>query len=186
MTNRRRREAGRERQPLMAHKRITLLEKEKLKEEKLKGEKIWLARVSKDNRKGASEDKKGKRQRKSSNLFQYQFSNYTFIHHTCKTNKSLHSVQINFSFLRLTSTGLGGGGDGNKHEKTQVRASSSSFVFWRRNFPPRENAAENLLPFSLFIWLRLRFMLDFGGFEWITKLIKARLESIAKPYINGN
>lgn len=25
---------------------------------------------------------------KSSNLFQYQFSNYTFIYHTCKTNKS--------------------------------------------------------------------------------------------------
>lgn len=126
MTNRRRREAGRERQPLMAHKRITLLEKEKLKEEKLKGEKIWLARVSKDNRKGASEDKKGKRQRKSSNLFQYQFSNYTFIHHTCKTNKSLHSVQINFSFLRLTSTGLGWGW---RRKQTWENSSSSIFFF---------------------------------------------------------
>lgn len=151
-----------------AHERIIFPKVSEWKGKKVRRRKIARSSYKRKLRRNEQKDEKGKGKGKSSNLFQYQFSNYTFIHHTCKTNKSLHSVQINFSF---SPSDVYWWGTETNIKKTQVQASSSNshpLSLQERNFPPsKRKAEENLLPFSLSIWLRLHFMLDFdfGGFE---------------------
>lgn len=120
---------------------------------------------------------KQRRQGESSNLFQYQFSNYTFyIYHTCKTNKSLHSVQINFSFLPFSFLFLFSKNESKRGWETNIRkfnfehllclTSLPFLVVWRKFTDERKCGRKFITIFSFdSAFLFHRFVVNWNKFE---------------------